>query len=70
MPPSEGPALKVVPPPAVFSREGPFDASLKQQPPETTRDTHGALYQMTTYRDSDLAYMDTLFGATIHTLGF
>ena len=64
--PSHAPDLPVDPSPAVLSRERPFDAFTE---PADTSDhplisfgLTGCPYRMTTYREEDMAQMDTAFG--------
>ena len=68
--PERGPASEVVPPPAVFSREGPLDASTEPAAigdhPLILVGLSGCPYWMTTYRDCDLACVDTSFGVQIY----
>ena len=72
--PSHAPDLQVDPSPAVFSREGPFDAFTE---PADTSDhplislgLTGCPYRMTTYREEDIAQMDAAFGMQLHHPGF
>ena len=69
LPPQE-PVPSVDPPPGVLSREGPFDASDK---PAATSDhplisagLTGCHYRMTTYREDDIASVDSSFGVQVH----
>ena len=69
IPPQE-PVPSVDPPPAVLSREGPFDASAEPAAtsghPLISVGLTGCHYRMTTYREDDLASVDTSFGVQVH----
>ena len=60
------------PPPAILSREGPFNAFT--EPTDTSNINHplisfrltGCPYRMTTYREEDVAHVDTTFGVQLH----
>ena len=59
-----------VSPPSAFSREGPFDASTESAAisnhPLISAGLTGCPYRMMTYREADLASVDTSFGVQIH----
>ena len=68
--PSHAPALSVDPLPAVLSCEGPFDAFTE---PADASDhllisfgLTGCPYRLMTYREEDVAQMDTAFGMQLH----
>ena len=69
--PSPALALSVDPSPAVLSHEGPFINAFTE--PAGTSDhplisfgLTGCPYHMTTYREEDVAWMDTSFGIQLH----
>ena len=68
--PERGPAPEVVPPPAAFSREWPFDVSTETAAtgdhPLILMGLNGCPYRLTTYRDSDLICVDISFSVQIH----
>ena len=64
--PSHAHALSVDPPPAVLSCKGPFDAFTESADtsdhPLISFRLIGCPYRMTTYREEDVAHVDTAFG--------
>ena len=72
--PERKPTPEVVPPPMAFSREGPFAVATAtvtngDQPPIAIGLSR-CPYRITTYRDQDIACVDSSFGCRCTTLGF